>query len=305
MPTDIFGNTAPEGQLTFGAILAIIQQQYPQMLPFITEPGIFDILKQAIEHPAEWSPERFTAAIQNTPFFKNTPLNQRQWYVLDVTDPATARQRKEDASIGVRQIAQQLGLNVSAYDSAIISLNAAVNGWDASRIKMELVAHSNGASLGPGGIGDTMTQFEGYAASQGVPVNHNDLYWWAANTEGGNVTEAGFRDFITQQAINLYPALRPSLEQGMTVAQYAAPYFQLAANELGINPNQINLLNPKWTGLFLNKGGQGGAQTVVDLNDALAKIRTDPAFGYDHGLPAVTQASRFAAQLQQKFGITG
>jgi hypothetical protein len=272
--------------MDFWRLLELIGQQFPQYLPLLSEPGIFDIFK---------------SAIQQTPWFKNTPANDRQWYLLDITDPATARQRKADSGIAVNQIAQQMGVRLSAYDSAIIALNAAVNGWDASRIKMEVVAKSNGGSLGPGGIGDTMHQFQALASQYGVPVNHNDLYWWAANTEGGNVTEAGFRDFVTEQAMNLYPALKGALSQGLTVAQYAAPYFSLAANELGINPTQISPMNPQWMKLLLGSNDKG-AQRVLDLNESLRMIRSDPSFGYDRGTPAITQASTFATQLLRQFG---
>jgi hypothetical protein len=167
---------------------------------------------------------------------------------------------------------------------------------------MEVIARTNGETYhGPGGIGDQMTQYQQLAGEYGVPINHNDLAWWAQNTLGGSVTQEGFRDFLTQNAIFLYPVLEPHLAQGLTVKQIASPYLQQAANELGINPNTINLLDPKWAQTFIGADDQG-KQHVLNLQESLSKIRTDAAYGYDGGLPAKTQAATFAAQLQQKFG---
>jgi hypothetical protein len=73
---------------------------------------------------------------------------------------------------------------------------------------------------------------------------------------------------------------------------------------LGINPSAINLQDPKWTQTFIG-ADEKGQQSVLNLNQSLAKIRTDQAYGYDQGAPARTQAATFAAQLQNKFGATG
>lgn len=288
--------------MDFWVMLDMVGKQYPQFIPLLKEPGIWDVLSSAVQDPNAWSPERVQAAITNTPFFRNNTAEQRAWYILDITDPATTTQKKADSTLRVQQIAGSLGLHLAPYDQAIIALNAAVNQWDTARITMELVAKQNGAaSLGPGGIADTMNQFKGLASQQGVPINNNDLYWWAANTTAGNTSEAGFNSYLTQQAKNLFPALTPFLDEGHTVAQFAQPYFALATQELGINPNQIDLLNPKWHELFIGSNDKG-QQTVLNMNESLQKIRTDPALGYDQGLPGRTQAAQFAAQIEQKFG---
>ncbi len=294
--------TADAPTLDFWRVLELIGQQYPQYLQLLQQPGVFDVFMKAFQDPASWSPERIQSAIQNTPYFQNTPADQRAWAVQVATDPATAKLVLDNTNIMVRTQAGQLGIPPDSIDPLMV-LQAAANHWDATRIKMELVARLNNQSpLGPGGIGDTMTQLDGLAADYGVPINHNDLAWWGENIQGGSVTQEGFRDYVTQQAIALYPALKPFLETGKTVAQYAAPYFSLAANELGINPGQIDLRNPAWMGLVVGTD-KAGNQGVNSLQEALTKLRSDPQYGYDKGLPGKTQAATFANSILQEFGF--
>jgi hypothetical protein len=109
--------------------------------------------------------------------------------------------------------------------------------------------------------------------------------------------------FLTQ-AIGLYPALTPILERGMTVREYSEPYFQLAARELGINPNAIDLTNPAWMELVLGNSDKG-EQGVNTMGEALKKLRSDPRYGYDTGIPGRTEAARLSTQIMQMFGQLG
>jgi hypothetical protein len=282
-------------------ILHIIETQYPDALPILKQPGVFQVYADYINAEPPWTQAQFDARMRATEYYQTTDESTRNFHLLHALDPAEARRRTTDTDKLVRQIAGEMGIPPNAID-ALFVLNAVGSKWDESRIRMELVARTSGDTrLGPGGIGDQMNQYKKLAGDYGVPVTNQDLYWWAANTQGGTVSEAGFRDFVTQQAKNLFPALAPAIDQGQTVMQFATPYFAMATEELGINPNQINLLNPKWMELFVNDDGKG-TQTVNSLQSAKIKLRADPAFGYDKGTPAITQAAGFAEELMKKFG---
>lgn len=280
-------------------MLQKINEQYPDIVPLLGKPGVFQAVANAINE--NWPAERLTSALRATEYYQNTDAQRSQWDILQAVDPATARRQAAETKVKFDRVVGSLGiLNTGWLWNAFE--NSVVYGWDENRIRSEIIATTSGGThLGPGGIGDQMTQFQGLAAEYGVPVNHNDLYWWAANTIGGSVSQEGYRDYLTEQAINLFPVLKPSLEQGMTVKQYAAPYLQQAANELGINPSAINLQDPKWTQTFIG-ADEKGQQSVLNLNQSLAKIRTDAQYNYDQGAPARTQAATFASQLLSKFG---
>jgi hypothetical protein len=298
----------------FFDVLAAIQKQYPGYIALLGQhPELWTILRNAIygdpSDPSDggnWSKDRLQAAIAGIPYYQSTPQTTRIWDVLYATDPATARQKVQDAGLLVQQAQERLGIVIDSGSAVMIALAGASQGWDATRIAHEVVANSNGETtrIGPGTIGDTMTQYTGLAGQYGVPLDHNTAYWWAANTQAGNVTQEGFRDYVKQQAEGLYPALKGPLDQGLTVAQYASPYFQLAAQELGINPNQITLTDPKWMDLVLGTDTKGN-QGVNSMTEALSKIRSDPTYGYDAGAPGKAQASQFATTLLKQFGATG
>jgi hypothetical protein len=290
----------------FWKLLELLGQRYPALIPLLAKPGVFDVMRQAVDPGPDgnWPPERLKAALEATPYFQQTPQEQRTFDVLIATDPATGHQRVSDADRMVRTLQGQLGFPSSNdFGQFGLAVEAASQGWDETRTRMELVARSNGSQFrGPGGIGDQMTQFQKAADDYGVPMHHDDLYWWAANVQGGTQTPEAFRDYLTQQATNLYPVLAQPLAQGQTVREFGQAYLTTAANELGINPAEISLTNPKWTEVFLARN-EKGEQTILDRNESLQKIRSDPTYGYDTGLPARTQAAQLATELRQQMGM--
>jgi hypothetical protein len=289
--------------MDFWELLRLLGEQYPSLIPLLSKPGVFDVMSKAVQE--NWPSTRLQSALEATPYFQSTPQASRTFDVLVATDPATAHQKVSDADRMVRTLQGSLGFApTNDFDAFGLAVQAASEGWDETRTRMELVAKSNGDTYrGPGGIGDQMTQYQGLAADYGVPINHNDLYWWAANTQGGSVTQEGFKDFLTQNAMFLYPVLEPHLAQGLTVKQIAGSHLQQAANELGVNPNTINLLDPKWAQTFIGTNDKG-EQHILNLQESLAKVRTDPAYGYDGGAPAIAAATQLRGQIEQRFGAT-
>ncbi len=283
----------------FANLLAKIQEQYPQYVNFLSQPGVLQVFLDANADPASWSPERIQSAIQQTDWYKTQDAAQRKFQLLTAADPATAHQLVQDTDLIVRRVQAQLGVTLDPTDALLLTLNATQNGWNEDRVKMEVVAMAHTGQPQAGTVGDTMSKLNGLADQYGVPIGHDDLYWWGANVAAGNQTSAGFEQFVRNQAINLYPALKPFLEQGHTVAEYAQPYFALAQQELG-----INLRNPKWMSLVLSNDDKGN-QGVNSLQEALSTLRTDPSFGYDAGLPGKTQSAQFAQAIGKEFGAIG
>jgi hypothetical protein len=295
-------------QMSFLEILHIIESQYPDAMAILSQPGVADVYIRYVKSHHEgdagnppMTDAQFQAEIRRTPWWQQTPDAQRKFQKDMALDPATTRQKVQDTDKSVRAIAGALGIPPMSLDPLMV-LQATSEQWDESRIRMELVARSkSGDARGPGAIGQTMTEYKGLAEDYGVRMKDDDLYWWGANTQGGTVTEDGFKDFITQQAKALFPALAPALDEGLTVRQYASPYFAMAQEELGIGDGQISLTNPKWMDLVLGTDDKG-QQGVRSLSEALAHVRTDPGYGYDSGLPARTKAAEFASQLTEMFG---
>lgn len=300
---------APDINWTFIAQLKHIQEQYPTYMALLSQPGVFDVFSRAITEPTAWPPDRVLAEIQKTPWYINTNASDRAFFLLNATDPSTARQTVQNADQTVRREAASLGLlyQLDENELALFSLHAAAQGWDASRIRTELVGMQRANQLGyepAGEIASLMTNFNGIADQYGVRMTGDALDWWASNVAVGNQTKESFEEYVRIQARNLYPQLIPAIDNGITVAQYAQPYFAMAVDELGINPAQIDLRNPMWTDLFLTTNDKN-EPTIRSMTEALTQLRSDQRYGYDQSLPGRTQAAQLATTILENFGAKG
>lgn len=292
---------------TFLGLLETVRLQYPGYFEFLkTQPEVLRIYLDAAQNPTAWPPERINAAIANTAWFKTTPEDVRLFQMLSATDPASAGKAVQDVNQTVQRLVGSMGIHIDDTDKMLLTFNAAAQGWDESRLRIELIALSKqGLGFQPAGeVANTMTEFNNIAGQFGVPVTSEALWWWGSNAVAGNQSAETFASWARQQAINLYPALAPHLTQGGTVADYAEPYIADAVKELGINPAQIDLRNPVWMDLILTTNDKG-EQAVRTRTEALTQIRSDERYGYDLGLPGRTEAARLSTQIMESFGALG
>lgn len=295
--------------MDFWEVAAVVNERFPQYAPILSKPGVWQVLEQAINE--KWTPDRLQAALQNTEYYRTTTESERMFDALLATDPATAYRNVNESNFSVRLAADNLGVKLSDADMFGLSVNAAQYGWDTNRIMAEIgmkyrdPSHMSPFGLQPPGmIASKMTELRGIADSFGVDPGPDGLYHYAVNIASGIQSQDMFLADMRNRAIVLFPALAAHLGGGGTVADYAAPYFQMAAQETGANPASMNLRDPKWIDLFLTTD-QNGQQAVRSQTEVLSTIRSDPRYGYDTGQPGRTQGAQFAQSLLKEFGAMG
>jgi hypothetical protein len=308
---DIFGNEeTPGGYLTLGQILNIIQTQYPEAIPFLQADGVFDVYvryiqsQQGQEGNPPWTPQQMMAELKKTPYYQNTPSSKIEWDLMSATSPADARQSAEQMFRLVNDLKSQLGLDFDpqmGFDFVKIALE---QGWDPGEVKYHMLASVNKKMSGGGAIGTSAAEAQKMAEAYGLPLSDEKALEYGQQLQQGALDAAGLQGKFMEQAKALFPALQPFLEQGQTVRDYAEPYFQMAVQELGIQPNQIHLQNPKWMELFVTANDKG-EQRIRTMQEALKYIRTDAAMGYDTSSNATKTASTLAENLMQRFGAAG
>ena len=137
-----------------------------------------------------------------------------------------------------------------------------------------------------------------------VPMADVTAREWSKKVLSGEVPETAFQEYLRQQAKSLFPALAGAIDSGVTVETYAAPYREIAAQTLEINPNEVNFMDPKWSRALVQVGkdGQRGSMTLYDWQNL---IKTDAAYGWDRTNQARTQASQISERLLETFGRVG
>jgi hypothetical protein len=283
----------------FISMLSLMQQQYPGIIPLLQQPGVFDVVSRSITE--KWAPDRLQLALTQTDYYLNTPKSKREWDAFVITDPATARQITLDTWQMVNDMSRQLGVGFEGMMGVQFVQLALEQQWTPEQIKYQMLLSSNKKVQGGAALAMQAAQINAMAEAYGLPIHHDQAIDYATRIQAGSMDMFSVQGTLLEQAKSMYPALSPYFDRGGTMRDYAAPYFALAANELGINPNQIDLNNPKWTALIFGSDGKGG-QTINSMQDALKMIRNDPAFGFDGSSRALEDASTLAEKLMQRMG---
>lgn len=299
--------------LDFWGILNLINQEFPQYVPILEKPGVFDVfVRYAVAKSGggdPWSSDQLLAELHKTPWYQSSTDTERQWDMLQATDPATAKQKAALTMRTIKDLQAELGVTLDdsqGFSGQLFQFyqQAVRSGWDANEIRYQLLATKDAKHQG-GQYASLAAQVRGWADAMGVPLSDQAIQDWANKLGEGAIDQAGIQGYLQEQAKSLYPGLASAIDRGITVKQYADPYIQLAAQELNINPAGVSLTDPKWMSALNQVDPKTGARVSLSLDDWLREIRTNPVYGYDGTIQASTRASQLAMQLEQKFGAAG
>jgi hypothetical protein len=255
-----------------------------------------------------WTTDRFIAEIRGTNWFKTKSDTTREWAILQGADPATATQRLLARQATLRAEETQLGVHLSAAQLNTLANNSIMFGWTDQELRQTMGQAFHYSST----IGGTPTQglaatsidkMRTTASDYAIPVSDATLQSWTQRVIEGLATPDDFTEYAKQQAKSLYPPLSDAIDKGVTVAQYADPYKQMAQQTLGINPADINFSDPKWNAALNQVDPTTKQRAPMSLADWGTKIRTDSQYGYDQTATARDTGAQVVAALGQKMGF--
>lgn len=259
-------------------------------------PELWTFFQQAVADG--WEPQKFIAEVQGTKWYRKTADTAREWIALQAADPATAKQRLDERKLSVQTLAQQMGLDTSDINMKAMALSSIMAGWNDTQLRRHLTAtyHYQAAATGKGAANTTENSINELAASYVIPVSNQAKEGWIKQVLNGSATLDDFHAWAADQARSLYPQMTGAIDRGITVDQYLDPYRQLASKELGMSPDQVDWLSPKWSDVLGHPDDKGNRK-IMSLQDWQVKIRTDKKYGWDD-----TQGARDAIDdLRNKF----
>jgi hypothetical protein len=185
-----------------------------------------------------------------------------------------------------------------------LTQDALSNGWNQAQIQQNIANNASRKNLTAGTIQKTSDDLGGIAQSYGIPLAPATSFQWAQKIAAGTATTDGFTSYAQDTAKQLFPTLAQHIDQGMTVQQLANPYMQIAGTVLGKDPNSLDLTNPIWSAALQSRDAKTG-QVVGPMaqSDWMQKLKTDPAYGYDHTENAKLDATNLAQQLGKEMGF--
>lgn len=221
-----------------------LAEQYGFTMGFLNaNPDLKKLFKSMVSEG--WSKDMFQAKLRGTGWWKNHSDKERQYLTQMFTDPASARQSLSQASVSVRQLANQLGIKETAFTKKKLSeaaYNMVAKGWNEGQLRNYLgqyVYFDGGDMEGQGA--DVQNELRSYAYSMGVKMSDS---WYAAQTRTvlrGLATSTDLKNVMLRTAKASFPQYSKQLDAGQTVADIAQPYLQSMAQILELPAGSINL----------------------------------------------------------------
>lgn len=196
----------------------------------------------------EWSKEKFQAKLRNTKWWKTLSSSERQFITLKYTDPATAKEKQDQALIKITQMAKQLGLTGKYDDASFLktyAYNLVAKGWDEGRIRYELARYLNpNLKTHTGEAGAAWDEIDAYAYGMGVKLSEGWIKSRAVNIVRGIGSVQDVKNEINNLAKAQFPQWAKQIDGGQSVADIAMPYMQSMSEILELNPGSVNLFDP-------------------------------------------------------------
>ena len=289
------------------AVSAMVDQittEFPAFAPLLQIPEIAKLLIQASTPGAQWSTAKLQSEIQGTDWWRNNSDSSRAWQVTKLVNPASAAQTQAASAAGILSLAGQEGIVLTPEQVASLAGQANEHAWTSGQLQQEIGQQASFGHVKAGTIQSTQNTLGGIAQSYGVPLSQQASFAWAQKIAEGTATQDGFTAYAQDQAKLHFPTLAKHIDQGMTVRQLADPYLQLASQTLGIDPNSIDISQPKWAAALQSRdpktGNIVGPMTSLEWQQ---KLMQDPTYGYDHTAQAQNEATNLVQQLGSAFGV--
>jgi hypothetical protein len=278
----------------FGASKAFLEA-YPEMVDFV---------KRAID--GNWDAAQFNQQLQETQFGKDRTAAQEAFDIAINGPEANDLQKKvDDKSKTISKQALAAGVQLTP-DQINSFAREAVRSDLADNDVLSFISSNyqtpTASGQQPAG-GASSSIYEGVsnaARSYGLTMTDSSLQQMVRDglNQGTNWQSwlEGQKNVFREQAKLLYPTIADKLDR-FTFTDLVDPYMNTASQLLGINKENMNPLDPTWSGAL------NGPKGPLSNDEWVRTLKTDPKFGWDKTTAARQQFASLGDQLLNAFGM--
>lgn len=246
-----------------------------------------------------WPPDKFTAKIQDTAWWKTHSDSIRQRLIQSVTDPGSYKQDLGEATRRVNQMAVQVGLTLDAKTRDFAAHQLLMSGWNDIDLHNYIGSKGHVGKNYGGEFSQSVSKLEQLMGDYGISASSGLAEHYAKFMVAGNMTIDAFATQFRKQAISRFPALRALLDQGQTVRQIAQPYVDDYSRILELDPAGVSVTDPLLT-RALSGRDEKNQPTLMPLWQFQHELKNDPR--YDHTNQAKTDAFSLLHKVGQDWG---
>jgi hypothetical protein len=260
---------------------------------------VAQVLANAVK--SDFQTPRLEGELQNTSYFKTAQASVRTFDALKAQDQEVVINKAKSL------IRTKYG-NLNLDDQAItdISRTIARNGLDDvaagnliystsfSREPRNLVAPSMAMSS------PDASRLKTLAKNYNYPITDDEIKNVLTGQAGPGqnpLTEADLLNKMKLQVKGAMPYLSDQIDAGLSLEDIGATYKKYAGSILEKDPNSINMFDGPYLAAF---GSSDSGQ--MSLGDWVAKLKTDPKFGYQNTRQANQDATSIGLSIAKAFG---
>lgn len=251
-----------------------------------------------------WTEAKLQGEIKETNWWKNRTEAQRRWDLISAESPEGEAKDIIDAKADdLKAIFSRSGVKLTKRELKELSKKAAINDWDEGEMMaaaarfFDMTGKKNQGPL-TGVAGETVSQIDQMMYDWGIKVDRHTKERWTKRVLRGDLDVETMEDKMREQAKALFPSLAKDLDV-YSVRDMLQPYLMVAADELGIPPEQMSTFDPKWLKPLKGKN----ENQRMDMDEWLAHIRNDKKYGWDNTANAREMAATMAYNLGKAFQV--
>lgn len=284
-------------------IKADIQTRYGWGAALMDIPEVAAILNRVGSGPGQINAEEADRLFKGTDWYRSTSETQRKWKVLEGTNPGDAKAQLQLQIDSITAKAQTQGVTVAPERIRQIAEMSKRNGWSDQMINAALASEirwdPDGTKTG------VMAQVKAAQQSMLVPMSDQTMTQWAQAIVSGAKSVEDFQGYLKDQAKSLFPTMANYLDTtpGGDVRTYLDPYAETIGKTLGMNPGDIDWMDPKWYRFVNSSDPKTGERRTVDIADVQRTLIVDPQYNYDSTANGKTQKASLARNILEDWGF--
>jgi len=291
--------------------LADLQAKVKEIFPgyeffFSADAGGFgadvrDLLLRAVAN--DYTKDRFDREFNSTKYFLETDKNIRDW---NIASPEVKRSKTETYAQTIRDNYGDLFGDDQLLSKA--AEGAARLGLTGTRLRSYLFQTANQSQSAKSQIAQTATadKIKQIGSDYGYNVTQDELdSILTGQPERGTtnvLTEQGLRERAKIALIGENPHLKAQIDAGLTLKSMFTNYQSEAANLLELDPNTVQITDPKFRQALAYRDPKSGQVRQLSLSEWREILRTDPQYKYQFTKQANRDATDIALTIARAFG---
>jgi peptidoglycan hydrolase-like protein with peptidoglycan-binding domain len=289
----------------------ILERYGPAMYAYRLHPEIGNILRWSAA--AGYDEGRLWGLLEQTQWYRESSDSQRRWDDLNVTDPATAQQQRDQRVAMLQDSARRLGVYADPRTVNDIAEDSLTFGWDENQINdalSALIPEGTGEGIDPGGtVAVDAGSLKAEASKWLVTLGDVEAQDMAARIARGELTPDGASMLFREQAKVRFPyaGMTQLIDQGIAPSEYFREHQARIADRLGLPMQAVNWNDDRWTQVLDYADPKSGQRRPMTIPESLALLaeRTDLFPEYDRSPFATGKAAQFAVNFRKTFGGVG